>query len=96
MKLEFLGIAGAIRTPRPGCGCRMPQQHPVPATEATFRQALDKVAQSEPKRVIFAHIEEPDANSPDELEEIAHNLRQERGWDVTFAYDTLMVELANA
>lgn len=71
---------------------RIPLAHPVLKSEATFRQTLEMVDQLQPKRVVFAHIEEPDGNSPPELAEVAAQLAQNRGWDVTFAHDTLVIE----
>lgn len=74
---------------------RIPLEHPVLEREATFRQTLEMVEALAPRKLIFAHIEEPDANSPDELRVLAGELSEQRGWDVTFAHDTLMVELNN-
>lgn len=73
---------------------RIPTDHPVLTSEATWRQTLEMAARLQAKRLFFAHIEEPDGNSPADFEHLAGNLRRERGWDVTFAYDTLMVELS--
>jgi phosphoribosyl 1,2-cyclic phosphate phosphodiesterase len=73
---------------------RISSDHPVLLKEATFRQTLNMVEQLRPKQLIFGHIEEPDGNSPPELARIARELTAQRGWDVTFAYDTFMVELA--
>lgn len=72
---------------------RMSADHPVLEREATWRQTVEMVGQLQAKRVIFAHIEEPDGNSPEELLLLADELRRARGWNVTFAYDTLVVEL---
>ncbi|GIV77422.1 MBL fold metallo-hydrolase [Litorilinea aerophila] len=71
----------------------IPADHPVLQTEATFRQTLAMVEQLRPQRLIFAHLEEPFGLTPPELERLAEDLGRQRGWDVTFAYDTLMVEL---
>jgi hypothetical protein len=46
----------------------------------------------QPKRLLFAHIEEVDGNSPHDLERLGDQLENKRGWNVTFAYDTLMVQ----
>ncbi|MEZ4640480.1 MAG: MBL fold metallo-hydrolase [Caldilineaceae bacterium] len=70
----------------------IPAEHPVLKTEATFDQTLKMIERLKPGRVIFAHIEEPEGNSPDDLARLAEQLHQERGWNVTFAYDTLMVQ----
>lgn len=72
---------------------RIPREHPVLQSEATFRETVDMVEALAPKRVVFAHIEEPDGNTPDELATVAAQLHAQRGWDVTFAYDTLVIEL---
>lgn len=71
---------------------RIPSEHPVLQTEATFRQTLAMVESLQPGRLIFAHIEEPDGNTPDNLALLADQLHRERGWNVTFAQDTLMVK----
>ena len=73
----------------------IPPDHPVLAREATFRQTLAMVEALAPRKLIFGHIEEPDANTPDELDAVAAQLGRQRGWDVTFAHDTLMVELTH-
>lgn len=72
---------------------RIARQHPVLKTEATFRQTLKMVEKLQPQRLFFAHIEEPDGNSPFTLAQTARRLQEERGWNVTFAYDTLVVKL---
>jgi len=71
----------------------IPVEHPVLATEATHRQTLKMAEKLQPKKLVLTHIEEPMDLSPPELEQVAANLRVQRGWDVTFAYDTLVVEL---
>ena len=71
----------------------IPEAHPVLQHEATFAQTLEMVEALQPKRVIFAHIEEPDQDSPPMLAQVAAMLQSERGWDVTFAYDTLRIKL---
>lgn len=71
----------------------IPTDHPVLQSEATFRQTLEMAEKLQAKRLIFTHIEEPDQDSPPMLAQVAAMLQSERGWDVTFAYDTLRVEL---
>ena len=71
----------------------IPIDHPVLASEATDVQTLAMVEQLRPKKLIFMHIEEPEVLTPPELDRLAHDLAVQRGWDVTFAYDTLVVEL---
>ncbi len=68
-------------------------EHPVLQTEATFRETLAMVAKLAPKRLVMAHIEEPPGLSPFDLVQVADQLQRERGWNVTFAYDTLVVQL---
>ena len=46
-----------------------------------------------PARTVFMHIEEPEPLTPTDYEQLAAQLRTKRGWDVTFAYDTLVIEL---
>ncbi len=70
---------------------RIPVDHPVLKSEATFRQTLEMVHQLAPRRVIFTHIEEPDGNTVEDLARIAQVLRDREGWDVTFAFDTMVV-----
>ena len=71
----------------------IPTDHPVLQHEATFRQTLEIAEKLQAKQLIFTHIEEPDQDSPPMLAKVAAMLQSERGWDVTFAYDTLRVEL---
>lgn len=71
---------------------RIPLEHPVLQSEATFTDTLAMADALAPGRLIFAHIEEPEGNSPDDLSQVAQKLRAQRGWDVTFAYDTLVVD----
>ena len=71
----------------------IPADHPVLQHEATFRQTLEMAETLQAKQLIFTHIEEPDQDSPPLLAQVAATLQSERGWDVTFAYDTLRVEL---
>lgn len=72
---------------------RIPVDHPVLTSEATFRQTLAMVDKLRPNRLIFAHIEEADQNDPPVLERVAARLQSERGWDVTFAYDGFKINL---
>lgn len=72
----------------------IPEDHPVLQGEATWEQTLAMVARLAPARTLFMHIEEPERFTPDDYLKLAAQLRTERGWDVTFAYDTLVIELA--
>jgi len=71
----------------------VPADHPLLKSEATFRQTLEMVETLQPQRLFLTHIEEPFGITPPEFEEVAANLQQTYGWDVTFAYDTLQVDL---
>jgi phosphoribosyl 1,2-cyclic phosphate phosphodiesterase len=68
---------------------RIHPDHPVLRFEATFEETLAVVERLEAKRVVLTHIEEMDALSYDDL------LRLERKLDhrVTFAYDTMLVDV---
>lgn len=78
----------------PDTGMRLiPAAHPVLTSEATYAQTLAMVEQLAPKRVVFMHIEEPEPLSPGRLDALAADLRRQRGWDVTFAHDTLVIDL---
>ncbi len=70
----------------------IPADHPVLHTEATFAQTLDIVRALDARRVILPHIEEPFGLSHSDFERLAARLRDE-GLPVTFAYDTLVVEV---
>ena len=71
---------------------RIPADHPVLKSEATFRETLEIARQIAPSRLVFTHIEEPDGNSVEKLQRIASAIRDKEGWDVTFAFDTMVVE----
>lgn len=73
--------------------CMIPADHPILKHEATYNQTLAMVEQLAPKRLIFMHIEEPEPFSPAQLADMAADLRRQRGWDVTFAHDTLVIDL---
>lgn len=72
---------------------RIPAEHPVLRTEATFRQTVEMVRSLEAGHVYMTHIEEAEQIEPERLEELAQKLRAEEGLAVTFAYDTLLVEV---
>ena len=71
---------------------RIPAEHPVLKSEATFQQTLDIVRKLGAKRVIMTHIEEPDQLSYDDLQVLAGQL-QARGFPIAFSYDTQVVEV---
>ncbi len=72
---------------------RIQPENPVLQTEATFCQTLEMVPKLRPRRLIFTHIEEADGNSVEDLERIARALQEREGWDVTFAFDTMVVDV---
>ena len=79
----------------PLTGKRMiPVGHPVLNTECSFEETLEIVSQLRAKRTILAHIEEPDGCSHDDLLELESRLSAEgEGGEISFAYDTLTVEV---
>ncbi len=71
---------------------QFPEDHPLLKWEATFAETLDMVRQMRAGRVIMTHIEEVDQVGYDDLLRLEERLRGE-GLDITFAYDTLQVEV---
>ncbi len=71
---------------------RIPAEHPVLRSEATFRQTLGMLRQMQPKRAILTHIEEADGLGHDDLQELSARLAREE-LAVTFAYDTMVVDV---
>lgn len=67
-------------------------EHPLLRMEATFDETLAIAGQLAPQRLVFSHIEEPDRLTPDEYARLAGELGAQRGWDVTFAHDTLVIQ----
>lgn len=74
---------------------RIPAEHPVLTTEATFRQTLDMVRALDTARTIFIHIEENDGHSYDDLLRLQRKLTAEQPdlGPVMFAFDRLMIEV---
>lgn len=70
----------------------IPRGHPMLGIEATFEETLDIVEGLDARRTILTHIEEVDALTHDDLQELGRRLRDE-GRNVEFAYDTLVVEV---
>jgi phosphoribosyl 1,2-cyclic phosphate phosphodiesterase len=70
----------------------IPDDHPILKSEATFQQTLDIVRQLKAERVVMAHVEEPGGLSYDDLLALEDRLREE-GLNITFAYDTMVVEV---
>lgn len=73
---------------------RIPADHPVLLTEATFDQTLAMVELLDAREVIFTHIEEMDGLSHDALGDLAERL-QGRGLPVSFAWDTRIVRVSD-
>lgn len=71
---------------------RIPEEHPVLRFEATFAETLRIVDELGAKRTVLAHIEEMDGLSYDDLQRLEEKLRAE-GRDVSFAHDTLVVDV---
>jgi phosphoribosyl 1,2-cyclic phosphate phosphodiesterase len=70
----------------------IPDNHPVLKAEATFSQTLDIVRKLDAKRVIMTHIEEAVRLSYDDLLRLEAKLHAD-GYPITFAYDTMLVEV---
>lgn len=66
-------------------------EHPILKLEATFHETLAIVGALDAGRTVLTHVEEIDALSHDDLLRLAERLRGE-GTEVTFAYDTLVIE----
>lgn len=67
-------------------------EHPVLRAEATFQQTLDMVRQMNAQRVIMTHIEEPANLNYDDFIRLEMGLKAD-GYNITFAYDTMVVEV---
>jgi phosphoribosyl 1,2-cyclic phosphate phosphodiesterase len=70
----------------------IPADHPILRVEATFTQTMDMARALAPKQLYFAHIEEADGLSYDDLLRLQGQLR-ETGLPATFAYDGLQVDV---
>jgi phosphoribosyl 1,2-cyclic phosphate phosphodiesterase len=68
---------------------RIHRDHPVLGHEATFQQTLGIVDALAAKRVVLSHVEEIDGLDHDDLARLA----AEVGRGITFAYDTMVVEV---
>lgn len=91
--LDLAVIPKGINDVNPFTGARhIPADHPILKSEATFRQTLDIVRKLDARRVIMTHIEEPDALNVDDLLRLEIRLHDE-GFNITFAYDTLIVDV---
>lgn len=68
------------------------EEHHVLQLEATFDETLEIVEQLGATRVILTHIEEMNQLGYDELLQLESNLQAD-GLDISFAYDTLVVDV---
>lgn len=68
------------------------EDHHVLRLEATFDETLEIVRQLRAGRVFLAHIEEMNQLSFDDLAEVEQKLRAD-GLEISFAYDTLVVDV---
>src|SRR5436190_8511195 len=68
------------------------QDHAFLRLEATFDETLEIVEQLRAKQVYLAHIEEMDQIAFDELQELESRLQGD-GLPISFAYDTLVVDV---
>lgn len=71
---------------------QIPAEHPALAEEATFAQTLEIVAKLEARRVVMTHIEESDGLSHDDLTRLSEQVQRD-GLDLTFAFDTRIVDV---
>jgi phosphoribosyl 1,2-cyclic phosphate phosphodiesterase len=71
---------------------RIDPDHPVLKFEATFRETLGIVSRLKSQRTILTHIEEPDELGYDDLTRLEKR-QQGEGFNVSFAWDTMTVEL---
>jgi phosphoribosyl 1,2-cyclic phosphate phosphodiesterase len=71
---------------------RIPEAHPVLKSEATHGQTQEMARKLEARHVILTHVEEPDGLSYDDLLVLEQQVRA-TGINVTFAYDTMMIDV---
>jgi phosphoribosyl 1,2-cyclic phosphate phosphodiesterase len=71
---------------------RIPTDHPVLKTEATFRQTLAMLQKMQPKQAIMTHLEEPDGLGYDDYVRLEAKMQAE-GFPLRFAYDTMVIEI---
>ena len=71
---------------------RISQEHAAGSSEATFLETLEIVKKIGARRGVMTHIEESDGLSYDDFLELERRLRRE-GLDISFAHDTLLVNV---
>lgn len=74
---------------------RIAKEHPLLSREHTFPQAVEVARRLRARLTVFAHVEEPDGNSPADLERLAATLRAE-GLAAVFAHDGLRLPVGRA
>jgi phosphoribosyl 1,2-cyclic phosphate phosphodiesterase len=71
---------------------RIPEDHPILSYEATFQETLGIAEKLDAGRLIMTHIEEPDGLTYDDLKRLEER-DDLRRMNVTFAFDTLVVDV---
>ncbi|MDX6514233.1 MAG: phosphoribosyl 1,2-cyclic phosphate phosphodiesterase, partial [Gaiellaceae bacterium] len=71
---------------------KIAEEHPVLGAEATYEETLAMIDALDADRVYLTHVEEMNGLSHDYLRELEPGLAAQ-GRPVTFAYDTLVVEV---
>ena len=71
---------------------RIHEAHPVLRSEVTFRATLEIARALDAKRVVLTHIEEADGLTYGDVRRLERRLASE-GQQITFAHDTLLVEV---
>lgn len=86
-------IPKGVTATNPFTGERVfPEGHPILGLEATFEETLGIVEKLDAKRVIMTHVEEMCGLTYDDLKVLEGRMRED-GRNVTFAYDTMVVEV---
>ena len=71
---------------------RIPADHPVLPTEASFEQTLEMVRALRPRQAVLSHIEEMDGLGHDQLARLAERYRLQ-GLPIQFAHDTMRIDV---
>lgn len=71
------------------------EEHPLLRDEMRFPETLDVVRSLRPKRAVLSHIEEEDDLGPDRFGQLAARLQRD-GLPITFAFDTMRIEVSGA
>jgi phosphoribosyl 1,2-cyclic phosphate phosphodiesterase len=74
---------------------RIPADHPVLRTEASFPQTLEVVRALRPRQAVLSHIEELDGLGHDQLAGLAERYEAE-GLPIRFAHDTMRIDMTPA